>query len=273
MADVLEIYDEVAYTYDGSLEGLLSVAFASYANHEKPTDVAPVDVLQPRFSQYVRYIETDMMRASRVRKGLIKRGGLSAFSAVRKASVSSDPSAGMAAYRFIRYVMDEHAGKAQPYSNIAHKDVSPIYKICRSVENECEHMRQFIRFEHMKDNGMDIWFARCNPRDSVVPLVMDHFAERFNMQSFIIYDEVHRLSGVYDGANWYLIKSEGDDIAPYIPDKSIEEADMQDAWKRFYRTVAVDARYNPELRQHFMPKRFWRNLTEMQEDVPALKRR
>ena len=44
---------------------------------------------------------------------------------------------------------------------------------------------------------------------------------------------------------------------------------MQRAWKRFYRAVAVESRYNPELRRQFMPKRLWKNITEMQEDAPG----
>ena len=45
---------------------------------------------------------------------------------------------------------------------------------------------------------------------------------------------------------------------------------MQQAWRLFYRSVSIDARYNPELRTHFMPKRFWKNLTEVQEVLPSL---
>ena len=44
---------------------------------------------------------------------------------------------------------------------------------------------------------------------------------------------------------------------------------MKDAWKRFYRTIAVESRYNPELRRQFMPKRLWKNITELQEDLPG----
>jgi hypothetical protein len=41
-----DIYDEVAYAYDGSLEGLLSAVFAAYERHEHPTDIAPEERLQ-----------------------------------------------------------------------------------------------------------------------------------------------------------------------------------------------------------------------------------
>lgn len=130
-------------------------------------------------------------------------------------------------------------------------------------------MRQFIRFEHLRDEDSDFWFARCNPKSSVVPLVMDHFVERFNVQPFIIYDENHGMAGVYEGQRWYLVRT-GEDPTLHLPDKAADEVPMQQAWKRFYRAVAVESRYNPELRRHFMPKRLWKNLTEMQEDLPGL---
>lgn len=270
-ANTAEVFDEVAYCYDGSLEGLLSAIFIAYRNHEDPTDVVSADVLQPRLSQRIATIETDMQLADRVRRGLIRKAGRQAYAAVRKASVSSQPHAGTAAYRFVRYAMDEHAGPGRPFNNIAHPNVEPLFKIARSVDQECEHMRQFARFEHLSDDDIDFWFARINPKDAVVPLVMNHFVERFNIQPFVLYDEVHKMGGVYEGKRWYLVHADIDhDPAFTMPDRAHDETKMQQAWKRFYRTVAVDARYNPELRQHFMAKRFWHNLTEMQEDLPSL---
>lgn len=268
-----ELFDEVAYGHDGTLEGLLTAVFEAYARHEDPTDIAPDALLQPRLSQRISIIPTDMEKATRVRNGLVRKGGWSAFNAVKRASCSSDPEAGNAVYRFVRYVMDEYTGKRRPYNNISHPSVSPVFRIVRSVNQECEHMRQFIRFEHMRGDGADLWYARCNPRDSVIPLVMDHFVERFNVQPFIIHDENHDLCGVYDGEGWQLVRlgaAAQDDLG--LPPRASEEALMQDAWKRFYRSVSIDARYNPELRRHFMAKRFWKNITEMKDDIPALRR-
>ena len=78
-------------------------------------------------------------------------------------------------------------------------------------------------------------------------------------------NEAHNIAGVYEGRDWYLVQTENVDL----PDRASEERLMQQAWKRFYDTVAVEARYNPELRRQFMPKRFWKNITEMQEDLPG----
>ena len=255
----------MAYCHDGTLEGLLSAVFEAYARREDPQDVASEDVLQPRLGQTVRVIETNEQHAVRVRRGLRRRCGDAAYDAVKHASLSDHPDAGTIVYRFIRYAMAQSRGgrtRRNVLNDLAHPAVQPLHRLERSVLNERHRMLQFLRFEHL-ENG--VWFARCNPAASVIPLLMDWFSGRFNTQPFIIFDEAHNIAGVYGGADWYLVEAQHVDL----PDRASEERLMQQAWKRFYDTVAVEARYNPELRRQFMPKRFWKNLTEMQEDLPG----
>lgn len=288
----VEAYESVAYVYDGSLEGLLSAIFAAYANHADPEDVVPSGQLQPRLGQQVSAIETNVGHAERVARTLRDRCGWKAYCAVRDAALYEGEGAGTAAYRFVRYALDQHkrrdcAGcrkrpscpgargqggcprlRGRALSDITHPAVEPLHRIQRAVSSECEHVRQFARFEHLRGQGVDVWFARCNPKAAVVPLVMDHFVDRFNVQPFILYDEAHGMAGVYEGTRWYLVRTEGlDELA--LPAQAEEERLMQAAWRRFYHSVAVESRYNPELRRHFMPKRFWRNITEMQEEIPT----
>lgn len=287
-----EICESLAYVYDGSLEGLFSAIFASYARHEEPTDVVVEGLLQPRLGQRICHIETNEEHARRVRRGLREKCGNLAYRNVLEASLSSELQAGTAAYRFVRYAMNEHkqAVKAckkcrkratcdakdclggcpkqrgRAISDITHPDVEPLFKIARSVSQEAEKIRQFARFEHIRTDDMDFWLAKVNPRDSVVPLVMNHFVERFNVQAFMIYDEVHDLIGVYDGNSQFFVKPDNVSELLGIDTLASDEATMQNAWKRFYHVLSVEARYNPELRRQLMPKRFWKNLTEMQED-------
>ena len=126
--------------------------------------------------------------------------------------------------------------------------------------NERHLMMQFLRFEHF-ENG--IWFAKCNPKANVVPLLMDWFADRFNAERFVIYDEVHQVAGIYDGSGWYLAQT--DEV--HLPRYAADEAAMQAAWKGFYDAMSISARYHPELRRHFMPKRLWRNIPELRDGL------
>lgn len=72
----------------------------------------------------------------------------------------------------------------------------------------------------------------------------------------------HQAAPMRNRAPWYLVQS--DELT--LPKRSENEEVMRQAWKRFYRTVSIDERYNPELRRNFMPMRFWDDLTEMQLD-------
>lgn len=62
--------DNIAYLYDGSVEGLFTAVFLTYANKEHPLDICPSEHYQPRIGQTTRQIETDFSLALRVQKGV-----------------------------------------------------------------------------------------------------------------------------------------------------------------------------------------------------------
>lgn len=250
---------ELACLYDGSLEGLLSAVFWAYEAHQNPTEVVDERVFQPRLGQRTVPVATDYERALRVRRGVERAVGPAAFSAIARAAACDDYGAGTTVYRFIRYAMARPASmRSVPVlDELANPRVQSLVELARRTSNECERMRQFIRFSHL-ENG--VWFARCNPGASVVPFVMGHFAARLNDQPFIIYDEAHQLAGVHHDGSWSLVA--GEIALPASP--TAHDREMEEAWKRFYDALLVDARYNPELRRAFMPMRLWRNLAELQ---------
>lgn len=281
--------DNVAYLYDGSVEGLFTAVFMAYAYKEDPLDICPEAQHQPRLGQTIRRLKTDYSLAVRVQTGICKKAGYDVFELLRTAALADDPGTGMAVYRFIRYCMDPRNAsdfaqnkkgsrvlaprhqtmgcgpamlKGSASASILHPAVEPVLKLERFVQNERHHIVEFLRFEELEGG---LWCARCNPKAAVVPLVMDWFAERFNIQPFIIYDENHQMAGIYEGRSWRLMKT--DDFTP--PPITENEKLMQEAWKRFYDTLAIESRYNPELRRNFMPKRFWKNITEVKDMAPA----
>lgn len=256
-----EPLQDVAYLHDGSLEGLLSAVFLAYERHEQPTDMVPEAVWQQRLGQSFIQVPTDYQRANRVRQGIARKAGREAVSATIKASTCDDYDTGMIVYRFVRYVMALPAfQRSMPVlDELANPVVADLQRLAKHAMNESERLRQFVRFSQL-ENG--VWYAKVNPNASVVPLIMGYFAARLNDQPFMIYDEVHHLAGVYDGRGWQLVQ---DDVIN-VPPATDHDLLMQRAWQCFYDTLSVDARYNPELRRHFMPVRLWRNLTEMQQD-------
>ena len=260
-----EALQDVAYVHDGTIEGLLTAVFQSYANREVPLDVITADNLQLRLGQSVRFIETDFELAQRVKRGIERAGGNAAFDAVVRASLADDPAAGTIVATFIRLLMERRRAGVPSRSILderADPRIDALVTLERHVTNEAEKMRQFVRFSHL-ENG--VWFARCNPNASVVPLIMGYFAARLNTQPFIIYDENHLLAGVYGGSDWSLVRGE----AGVLPSNTAEDALAEELWRRFYDAVTIGARYHPELRRQFMPQRLWKNLPEMKPRRPT----
>lgn len=272
----------VAYAYDGTLEGLLTAIFVAYRDKQEPDDIVEEKYLQLKLNQTLVPIFTEEELAFRVQKGIYRFCGQAAFDAIKSAFLSCDPQAGTIIYQFVRYAMAAHEPhdcsgcprkarcsglcvlpqKKSVLNNVTHPAVEALQRLNKTVYNERHHMMQFIRFEHLENS---IWFAKCNPKCSVIPLIMDWFSNRFNTQPFIIYDENHELAGVYEGKEWYLVQTSTLDL----PQQAHDETIMSTAWKRFYDTVAVESRYNPELRRSFMPKRLWKNILEVQETIPG----
>lgn len=254
-----EPIQNVAYLYDGTLEGLLSAVFLAYERCEQPEDVVRECAYEPRLLQSAIPVETDFDRADRVRRGIERSCGKASFTAVMRASTCDGYDTGTIIYRFIRYAMSrpESMRRIPVLDELANPAVADLQRLVTHVGNETERMRQFVRFSHL-ENG--VWYAHVNPNANAVPLIMGYFAARLNDQPFIIYDEAHHVAGIYDGRSWELVAGD----AVNVPPATDHDRQMQEAWKRFYDALAVDARYNPELRRHFMPVRLWRNLTEMQ---------
>lgn len=251
----------VAYLYDGSTEGLFSAIFDAYANREDPQDFFGPGAYQPRIGQSVRTIPASGQKALRVRRGLSRVGGDAAFRAALHGSLSDRPDAPLAVYRFVRYVMDDYG--RQPRSRrgslmgqLAHPAVGPVAALEREVLNEAHRMKQFLRFRQ-KENGL--WVGVCSPKANVVPLVMEHFAGRFNTQPFAIYDKVHHVAGLSRGGRWRLACVQAPER---LADCAAEEL-MAGAWCAYYDSASIDERYHPELRRQFMPMRLWANITEM----------
>ena len=256
----------VAYMYDGTLEGLLTCVFESYVRHERPEDMLEGESFQPRLGQSTILVEASVDVAERVRRGIVREAGPHAFGAIVRAFAVDDARKGSVIYEFVRYAMDGRSGRDRRLdimNDIANPVVGALAALGRRTVDEAEKLRQFARFSHLS-NG--VWFARCNPNASVVPFVMPHFAARFNIQPFMIYDEVHHLAGVYDGTRWYMVR----DRISSVPEGTEEDRYAQALWQRFYDAVTIDARFNPELRRSFIPVRLWKHLPEMRPREQAL---
>lgn len=246
--------DNPTLLYDGTIEGYYTAVFTSFEHKLEPFDICTED--SPRLSLFSETvaIETSPELARRVDTGLARKLGADEAQRVRLAFLSDEPGHEIELFRYIRLAM-----RKGRYAFCDHADpiVDAYEHLWRQVSNERHRMLQFVRFAEMEGG---VYFAQINPNANVVPVMMEHFARRFNTQPFIIYDEVHKIAGVSGNGDWTLVQT--DEIT--IPAKTGREEAYSRMWRSFYDTICNQERLNPALRRNFMPKRLWKNITEVQ---------
>ena len=240
------------YLYDGTLEGMLTAVFEAFRRKEHPANIVVERGLQQSLLHAYIPIHTDLNSAERVKNGIRRVLGNNAYENVKRAFLSDDDRKGGVIAGYLLYTMS--AGK-RSCSHLAHPAVAAFEELLRVVGWEEHYMVQFVRFAQL-ENG--VYFSRIKSKASVVPLIMEHFAARFNIQPFIIYDEAHGMAGVFDTERWWLVDAK--DIR--VPDKTEAEDEFQALWQSFFDTIAIEERKNPTCQRNFMPKRFWGNMCE-----------
>lgn len=250
----------VVYVYDGSFEGFLSLVFESWRKKETPSMIFPLGGEQPTLFPSV-FIETDFEHSARVKKGVIKAAGAAAFDNVELCFLSCAAEKELLLLGYIRLCI---ANGSRVLSMLADDTVSAVEKAARACLREAHHYKGFARFSVR--GGM--MTCVIEPKHAVLPLIADHFCERYHGESFIIFDQTHGLALLYSQGRRAMVPAEG--FEP--PQADTGELEARRLWKLFYDTIAIEERDNPRCRMSLMPKRFWSRLTEMQGEPegPAL---
>jgi len=241
------------YTYDNTLEGFLSCVFEAYSSGEQPEDICFESTMQYRINQELKPIETIDEHWKRVLSGIQRKLGRMTWTKVRCCYCASTPDKEMQLYRYIRHGFDKGSNAL---NKLSHPDVLAIENLYRNVGMEQQRMIMFARFAKIPEG---VYCATINPKHNVLPLIMSHFANRFNVQPFIIYDEVHQIAGISENGQWYLSKADG----LTLPNTDTDDEIYQDLWKSFYDAICIPERLNEKRRMGFMPKRLWKHLPEM----------
>ena len=224
---------EIIYQYDGSFEGLLCCVFESYTKKERPTAILRDGDDEPSLFE-IRAVTTDRAHAQRIYRSLYKRSPeVGPF--LRRAFLTCLPDKEMAIYRFIVKFYREGAPLL---SRLSDDTYLPLLKAVRQLSGEVEQFRGFTRL-------------RC------------HFCERYHNETFFLYDRTHREALLYSGGVSRIVPLNHFEMAQ--PNEV--EAGYRRLWRRFYDTIAIEARKNEKLRMTHMPKRYWGMMTEFQDEI------
>ncbi|MFC3561459.1 TIGR03915 family putative DNA repair protein [Pedobacter jamesrossensis] len=252
----------MTYIFDGSMPGLLTSVFEWFERKPGKVVVKSSDIFQPEAFAESFTVETNAAKADRVWAGLQKKLKKDWLRKFYCSYLSEIPESYNHLFQFACYVFENQIGAESNYGN---ENVIALSKYAKSVEREKHRMEAFIRFQKTGD-GM--FYATIDPDFNVLPLISNHFKNRYADQQWIIYD-LKRKYGLHYNLNTVdeiTIKftngvNKANPASVLMDEKEELYANL---WKDYFKSANIVARKNTKLHVQHVPKRYWKYLTEKQ---------
>ena len=256
------------YVFDNTLDGLLTAVFDSFFLHQQPECLLAEGEQLPLFADTPHRVIMDNEKAARVWKGLEKHLSRDGLHMIAISWLSEERALNQPLFNFICKVFQQPAGTPSIENNASDPDVLAVRNTCRRVLHEQLRMKQFIRFQKAKDGT---YLAVVSPDHNVLPLIIDHFQDRFNDQPWLIYDAKRHYGYYYDGhAAPIHITFEDEAAVPFDLTNGKLDADVlstddalfQQLWRTYFKAICIKERMNPKKQLSDMPRRYWKYMTE-----------
>ena len=253
--------------FDGTMDGLLTAVFDAFLLKEVPDQLLTGGDMLPLFCERIYKVPTDNEKANRVWNGLEKQLSRDALRMISISQLSELPELWQPLFMLVCKVFRLGPDVLR---NFADPDVLTVTQIARRVMHEAHRMKQFVRFQKAKDGT---YLSVISPDHDVMPLIINHFHDRFNGQTWLIYD-AHRHYGYhYDGQSRPIrVVFENEEAVPFsltngkLSDDILSSDDnlLQDLWRTYFKAICIRERLNPRKQLNDMPRRYWKYLTEKQ---------
>ncbi|MCI9178142.1 MAG: DNA metabolism protein [Clostridia bacterium] len=252
-----KILENVAYLYDGSFNGLLTIVFDCYLKKVIPSTILPKEYYVANLLEKSYFISTNEEKSNRIWHGISANISFTALYDCYHAFLSCQKQKDLA---IVNYLL--HGFKVGP--SICHRltldYVLQVTKLRKRVFGEAHRLKGLVRLSEI---GNNLWYSSISPDNNVIEQVGHFLIERFPTQNLILHDKNRNLAFLYTSKNRknYEILEVPADFK--VTSFSEEEKQFQKLWKTFFETIAIDERKNTRLQMQFMPKKYWKDLVEM----------
>ncbi len=244
---------DIVYLYDGSLPGLFCCMHESVYTRELPFAIQPEGEAQMALF-FRKRIATDLHKAVKVRTAVAEKISPRALELMQTVFCSCLADKEMA---LLRFALLAFAQGPKMLNMLAHPDVATLLEAEKHLLRERHLLTGFVRFSDCDGKLVSV----ISPKNFVLPFLAGHFADRFGNEAFAIYDKTHHTALLCQNGRTELIELQD----AQMPEAGETEERYRALWRQFYKTIAIEDRYNPKCRMNHMPKRYWENMTEMQD--------
>jgi len=246
--------------YDGSFEGFLSAVFDVFYYKFPEPAIEREDLFKGNIYNKVHYVKTIEKHHQRVWAGLQKRLSKDGLQQFYKTFLSELPAIENTLLQYVQYAFSTEINMETDFSNGA---VLTVFQTAKKVHREKHRMEAFVRFQETADG---LFFSIVEPDFNVLPLIKDHFKDRYADQQWLIWDAKRRY-GIYYNKNEVSVvemnfsdkAQKGKDIHLIYDEKELL---YQQLWQQYFKSVNIAARKNTKLHLQHMPMRYWKYLPE-----------
>ena len=217
---------------------------------------------QQLFCQY-KTVEESEQKAGRLQRMVKRYLGYSAYRDICYALLSDDPEKGTEVFHTMQEARNIPDSR-KIMDHLGNPDVAKVFAMSRSVSNEAHLYEEFIRFREL-ENGL--LFSEITPKAQVLACIGDHFANRFPLENWMVYDKTHGVFLVHrTHGSWGLVTGETLNIssAGNVSEKEKEYAEL---WKEFFESVSIKERENPVCQRSHLPLHFRKDMTEFSDQT------
>lgn len=253
--------------YDGSYEGWLTAVFEIYEYKLKDVVFAKEEISNTFLFSETQLVITDNAKANRVLNGLEQRLSHHGFNNLYFAFLSEMDQIEEILFLFVQYVF---SNPMNIEGDLSRNEVLNVKKAAHLTGKESHRMKAFVRFKLAKDN---LYYAIIEPDCDVLPLIEQHFKNRYADQRWLIYDAKRKYGIYYDLENVSTVEMqfESNPSSSSLAERNDEnEKFFENLWRNYFKSVNIESRKNTKLHIKHMPKRYWKNLTEK---IPNLNKR
>jgi len=242
--------------YDGSLSGFLCLLGHAIKERLEVSVISRGEQpLTADLFTFERQIATDADWAAKVAEGLKTKLGKRFMTVLGQALFSEEQGIELDLLHITRQAL--HQGHSI-LNQLADPLVNRVDAAALRTARERHRLLGLLRFTRLAD---DSYLARIIPRTNVVPLLGSHFVKRLSDQRWLIIDDRRKIGVLGENRRWQVLEQL--EIATELAMHGSEQQ-IAALWRGFYQHISNPDRYNPKLRQQFMPKQYWQYLTELQ---------
>lgn len=246
------------YFYDGSFVGFLTLVYDVFLSGNY--DITILKEYENSLFEGIK-IETNNEKAKKVYDRLIRAIGLEGFDKIYTCFLSEEKGIELHLLNYIRLSIKLEK-EINKHFLPETKKVESLYK---KVNHEAHKFKGLLRFRKLKDNT---YLAIISPSHNIIPLIKEHFIDRYNDQNFVIYDEIRKYALMFDSVsktNRILPIEDFDERLKNYKNTELlhqEEVEYTSLWKGYFESINIKERENKKLQKQHIPMKYWDNLNE-----------